>query len=161
MLSELVGMLAHRLADVSSINAALDDDTCRVQLTVATTDPAAISMLLNRINRIVGVTKVVVLTDDLAHHRSATLVTVNAVTSADRTQLLEPARALGAEIVEVAAKTVTLSFAGTPRREREFLDLVEPFGIAEIARSGAIGVRRAQGPASRSNSVAPPSVVPA
>ncbi|WP_432979522.1 acetolactate synthase small subunit [Dactylosporangium sp. CA-233914] len=161
LLSELVGVLAHRLVDVTSINAAFDDSVCRVQLSVATTDPAAIDMLLKRINRIVGVAKVVVLTDDVAHHRSATLVTVSAVAGADRSQLLELAGAFGAEIVEVAAKTVTLSFAGTPRREREFLDLVEPFGVAEIAQSGAIGVRRARRPASRPNAVASLSVVSA
>ncbi|HYZ55078.1 MAG TPA: acetolactate synthase small subunit [Streptosporangiaceae bacterium] len=161
VLSELVGMLTHRRVEVVSINAALAREHWQVQLVVSALDEPAIELLVKRINRIVGVVNVVCLDEESAHQRTATMVSVNAADSAIRSQVLELALALHAEVVEVDGRTVKLSFVGTPARRREFLDVMEPFGIAEIARSGPIALRRARRDAPRSAAAVPMSVVPA
>ena len=71
-LSELIGMLAHRRAQVSSICASFDDDGCRVQIAVETANEAVIDLLVKRLNRIVGVIEVVHQRDDCVHRQPDT-----------------------------------------------------------------------------------------
>jgi acetolactate synthase small subunit len=144
LLSELVGMLTHRQVEVCAMSATFDGDLCTVQLRVAVPDDAAAQMLVKRLNRVIGVLKAIRHDTDSTHHRSALLVSVESTDGPTRTGVLELARAFDAEVLEIAAGSVTLAFIGTPRREREFTALLKPYGILATANSGPMAVRTAR-----------------
>jgi acetolactate synthase-1/3 small subunit len=47
-----------------------------------------------------------------------------------------------AKIVDVAHKTVTIEITGTESKLSAFLELMEPFGVRELTRTGKVAMSR-------------------
>ena len=148
LLSEVLGVLAHRRTEVRSFNAHSEHLGYRIHVLVNVQDETAASLLHRRLDRIVGVTKTVRVGADDGHRLCSVLARVRCSDS-NRGQVTDVARAFGAEIVEVLPASICLSYAATPSRVNEFLALIGPFGIRELAESGTIALTRGSRAASR------------
>ena len=59
-----------------------------------------------------------------------------------RTEILEIAGLFRAKVVDVAHDSLIIEFTGNVTKISAFLDLIEPFGIIETARTGAVALTR-------------------
>ena len=65
-----------------------------------------------------------------------------AVGAGQRTEALELAQIFDAQVVDVSPNSVLFSVTGQPRKINDFLELIRPFGLVEMAKSGRIALSR-------------------
>ena len=65
--------------------------------------------------------------------------------SADATQrseLLDAASVFKAKAVDVGATSITFEITGTPPKVNDFLELIRPYGLIDVVKSGWIALAR-------------------
>jgi acetolactate synthase-1/3 small subunit len=82
------------------------------------------------------------LTDEVHLGRELALVKVQAEL-VQRSEILQLAEIFRAKIVDVSDKSYTLEITGTDDKVNAFIDLLRPFGIRELIRTGTVAIARA------------------
>ncbi|MBQ9942566.1 MAG: acetolactate synthase small subunit, partial [Christensenellaceae bacterium] len=86
---------------------------------------------------------VVVMEKSSSVFRELMLVKVWA-TSGSRAGLIEICNVFGATIVDLSPTTATIEMTANPSKNNSLLDLLEEYGIMEIARTGITGLQRGE-----------------
>ena len=94
-----------------------------------------------QLNKLVQVIKVQRLDDDATVARSMMLVKVSADNS-NRPQVVDAANIFRARVVDVSPESLVIEATGTPAKLRALLEVLEPFGIRELASSGDVALSR-------------------
>ena len=63
-----------------------------------------------------------------------------AVSAKNKKDLLEAVSASGAKVANAGSKSVTVESAGDQKSTRSLLELLKPFGILEVVRTGRIAM---------------------
>jgi acetolactate synthase-1/3 small subunit len=87
------------------------------------------------------VLKVVELEPDRSVERELVLVKVKADPSV-RYQIIELAEMFRAKIVDVGPEALTIEATGSPAKVEAMLELLDPYGIRELARTGRVALAR-------------------
>ena len=66
------------------------------------------------------------------------------VPPAKRAEVVELANTFRGRVVDVARHTLTVELSGPEAKLEAFIDLVRPYGIRELARTGVIAMQRGQ-----------------
>ena len=85
--------------------------------------------------------KVVELTPDSSVQRDHLLVKVRA-DAATRGQVVQAADLFRAHVVDVAPESLTFEATGTRDKLEAFLEMMEPYGVRELVRSGTLALAR-------------------
>jgi len=102
---------------------------------------AMVEQVRKQLDKVVDVVKVTDITGDNITARELALIKVRA-TSATRSEIIEIADIFRANIVDVAADSLTIEITGDEDKVESLLKLLRGFGIREIARTGRIAVVR-------------------
>ena len=62
----------------------------------------------------------------------------------ERFQVLELAEIFRARVIDVACSTVTIEVSGPPAKVDAFCELLEPYGLVEMVRTGRIALARGE-----------------
>ena len=62
--------------------------------------------------------------------------------AATRSQVVQAAELFRAQVVDVAPESLTLEATGSRDKLNALLELLAPFGVRELVRSGTLGVAR-------------------
>lgn len=142
VLSRVAGLFSARGFNIESLNVAetLDPDTSRITL-VTTGDDFIIEQVIKRFNNMVNVIWVDDLTDETRVEREMILIRVEAKDST-RAEILRMADIFRAKVIDVGSESYTLELTGDKDKVNAFMDLLEPMGIKEIARTGTVAMKR-------------------
>lgn len=142
VLSRVAGLFSARGFNIESLNVAetLDPDTSRITL-VTTGDDFIIEQVIKRFNNMVNVIWVDDLTEDTRVEREMILIRVEAKKDT-RAEILRMADIFRAKVLDVGAESYTLELTGDKDKVNAFIDLLEPMGIKEIARTGTVAMKR-------------------
>lgn len=142
VLSRIAGLFSARGFNIESLNVAetLDPDTSRITL-VTSGDDFIIQQIIKRFNNMINVIKVSDLTDEVRVEREMVLVRVEAKES-NRAETLRTADIFRAKVVDVGLKSYTFELTGDKDKITAFIELLQPMGIKEIARTGTVAMRR-------------------
>jgi len=91
--------------------------------------------------KVVDVVKVTDITDDDIVVRELALIKVKAPTGS-RSEIIQMVDIFKADIVDVSQDTLTIEITGVESKIESLLDLLRPFGIREICRTGRIAMTR-------------------
>jgi acetolactate synthase-1/3 small subunit len=94
-----------------------------------------------QLNKQIEVVKVSDITDDPHIERELALIQVNAPMSV-RSEIQAVIAPFRADIVDVAQKTIIVQVAGTHDKINAFIDVLRPYGIKQLARTGITGIKR-------------------
>lgn len=154
VLSHVSGMLASRGYNIDSLAVGETEDPQLSRMTfVVVGDDSILEQVRKQLEKIVTVVRV----DDISAHdfveRDLMLIKVSA-TAEQRTRIHELCQIFRARIVDVGDDQVIVEISGQERKIQAFIDLMRPFGIVELARTGRIAlVRSADRPLSRNGSI--------
>src|SRR5207245_11229521 len=126
-------------------------------LAVATTERARMSRMTivveatakpleqvtKQLNKLVSVIKVTELEPDGSVERELALIKVHTKPE-ERFQVLELAEIFRARVIDVARSTVTIEVSGPPAKVDAVRELLEPYGLVEMVRTGRIALARGE-----------------
>ncbi len=142
VLSRVAGLFSARGFNIESLNVAqtLDPDTSRITI-VTSGDDFIIQQIIKRFNNMVNVIWVDDLTEDARVEREMVLLRIETKDST-RAEILRTADIFRAKVVDVGKKSYTLELTGDKEKVSAFIELLKPMGIAEIARTGTVAMKR-------------------
>jgi acetolactate synthase-1/3 small subunit len=142
VLARIVGLISGRGYNIESLNVAPTHDPTASRLTMKVQgDDRVLEQVTKQLNKLVDVIKVADLTQKCYLNRELILVEV-AATSQKRAEIVELAGLFEAKVVSVQTKSLTIQMVGEQEKIADFLALLKPFGIVDLARSGVVAVAR-------------------
>jgi len=108
---------------------------------VVTGDDAVLEQITKQLNKLVEVIKVQDFKDGQYVDRELVLLKVN-VDSKTRSDVMQICDIFRAKIVDVAHKALTIEITGDESKVGAFLELMAPFGISDITRTGKVAMPR-------------------
>jgi acetolactate synthase I/III small subunit len=143
VLAKIAGLIAAKGYNIDSVSVGetMDNSVSRVTLVVHG-DDWLMEQVVKQLNRVVDVIKVVDMTEEDFIEREMILVRVNA-DAPDRAEILRIADIFRAKVVDLTHRTYTLEATGDEDKMRALLELLRPFGIKELVRTGRIAIGRA------------------
>ena len=140
VLTRVAGLFARRGFNIVSLAVSPTDDERFSRMTIVVdADETPLEQVTKQLNKLIPVIKIVELSPSEAVERELMLVTVKA-TADTRSQITELAAIFQAKIEDVGYDAVTILVAGTPAKLDAITDLLQPFGIAELQRTGRIAL---------------------
>lgn len=140
VLARISGLFARRAFNIFSLAVSpTDDDRVSRMTIVVDIESATIEQITKQLNKQINVIKINELHPTDAVERELMLITVT--TEAEtRSQVTELGAIFDAKIVDVGYDSMTLMVAGHPEQLDAIEDLVRPYGIEEIQRTGRIAL---------------------
>ena len=113
-------------------------------MTIVTSgDDQLIDQVVKQLNRLIDTIKVVDLTEHERTERELALIAVNYQKGSleEVKNICDIFRGL---VVDINNKTITLEITGPPAKINAVVNVLMPFGIKEMARSGTVALRRGE-----------------
>ncbi len=142
VLSRISGLFSGRGYNIESLTVAetLDPHISRMTI-VSRGDDKIIEQINKQLNKLVSVIKVHDFTGEEHIERELALIKV-ACGSNDRAELLSIVDIFRAKVVDVSPKSYTIEITGDNEKISAIIELLKPFGIKEIVRTGKIAMAR-------------------
>jgi acetolactate synthase-1/3 small subunit len=142
-LNRVVSLVRRRGFNISSLAVGTTEQPGVSRLTlVVQADQDTARRLEASLYKLVDVLEVQDLTGAPALAREFAIVKVQARASQKRSEVLRLGDALHARVVDLGPRTVTLEFAGAPEKVDGLVEMMRPFGIAEMVRTGPLAMGR-------------------
>lgn len=142
VLARVAGLIARRGYNIESLAVGPTDDPNFSRMTlVVDQDQTHVEQITKQLYKLVNVIKIVEFDAGSAVERELLLVQVR-VAADRRFQVIELAEVFDGKIADVGAETITLELSGPSERLADLLDLLEPYGVIEVARTGRIALER-------------------
>jgi acetolactate synthase I/III small subunit len=142
VLTRIAGMFARRGYNIHSLAVGPTEDAQVSRLTIVVgTEAVQLEQIIKQLNKLVNVLKIVELDAHDSVEREMQLVKVTAEPSL-RSQIIEIADVFRAKIVDVDHDSIIIESSGNPGKLEAMLELLEPYGIREMVRSGTIALSR-------------------
>lgn len=141
-LSKVAGLFTRRGYNIDSLNVAETQDPNLSRITVAVTgDTYIIEQITKQLHKLINVIKITTLTEETSVQRELMMIKVNAV-GAKRTEIIQIVGIFKATIADVNAKNLTVVTTGTEEKNNAVLELLRPYGIVEMTRTGPTALER-------------------
>src|SRR5690242_17041549 len=144
VLAHISGMLASRAFNIDSLAVGETEDANLSRMTfVVHGDDAELEQVRKQLDKIVTVVKVQdINSEDFVEHDLMLIkVTVTPPQRAEDNALLDMFRA---RVVDISRDSMMLELSGRENKIEAFIDLMRPYGILELARTGRIALVRGE-----------------
>jgi len=146
VLSRITGLFSRRGYNIDSLSVGETEDPAFSRITVAVRgDEATLSQIAKQVEKLADCRELVVLEPEASVCRELALVKI-AAKAPDRSDIAGIVEIFRASIIDVSASSVTAEMTGDENKIAAFLELMQPYGIIETARTGLTGLGR--GPSS-------------
>ena len=145
VLTRISGLFARRGFNIDTLAVGPTDDESLSRITL-TLDGAMhpIDQVTKQLHKLVNVIKIRDLEPSEAVARELALFKVSA-DGDSRAQVMQFAEIFRAKIVDVHKRSLTIEVTGTDDKIEAFEEMVRPFGLIEMVRTGEIAVSRGRG----------------
>ena len=138
--ARVAGLFARRGFNIISLAVAPTEDERLSRITIAVdADSAPLEQVTKQLFKLVNVVKITELDPHGAVERELLLTTVEAP-AAVRSQIIELVDVFEGRILNVGHDRLTISLDGHPEKLDDFEELLRPYGIAELARTGRVAL---------------------
>jgi len=142
VLSHISGMLASRGYNIDSLAVGETEDSQLSRMTfVVVGDDHVLTQVRKQLEKIVTVVRV----DDIGARdhveRDLMLIKVQALAER-RSEVMQLASIFRGRVVDVSPQTLIIEISGQERKIEAFIEMMRPFGIVELARTGRIALAR-------------------
>ncbi|MBP5975519.1 MAG: acetolactate synthase small subunit [Brasilonema octagenarum HA4186-MV1] len=145
VLSRISSLFARRGFNIESLAVGPAEKSGISRITmVVPGDDRVIEQLIKQLYKLINVLKVQNVTEVPCVERELMLLKVNA-TSSTRSEIVELSQIFRARVVDVAEDSVTLEVVGDPGKMVAIVQVLQKFGLKEIARTGKIALTRESG----------------
>lgn len=145
VLTRIAGLFARRGFNIESLAVGPAEQMGVSRITmVIPGDDRSIEQLTKQLYKLINVLKVQDVTEVPCVERELMLLKVNA-TPASRPEIIDLVQIFRAKVVDVSEDSLTIEVAGDPGKMVAIAQMLNRFGIREIARTGKIALTRDSG----------------
>ncbi len=153
VLTRVAGLFSRRGFNIYSLAVAPTEDERLSRITIVVdVESKPLEQVTKQLFKLVNVVKINELAPDESVERELALVTVRAELGT-RSQVIELVQVFEGKIVDVGHDELTIMLAGHPSTIDDFDDLMRPFGIVDLQRTGRIALPKLERQAPRLRSV--------
>lgn len=142
VLARVSSLLARRGFNIHSLAVGPTADESISRMTIVV-DAPELEQVKKQLHKLINVVKITELDPNTAVQREIALVRVS-TDSQKRSDVLEVATLFDAVAVDVGVSTIMFLVAGAPDKVNDFVELVRPYGIADLVKSGRVALARDQ-----------------
>ena len=168
VLANVAGMFAARGFNIDSLVVGRTEDANLSRMTIVVVgDDNTLDQVRKQLAKLVPVVSVRDFKQAAYIERDLALITVG-VGPHQRGEVIEVVSLFRGKVVDVAPESLLVELAGTEEKVEAFIELMKPYGIKELARTGIISMARgvqptkevvAQGSSKRTRSINAPASV--
>ncbi len=142
VLANVAGMFAARGFNIDSLVVGRTEKPELSRMTVVVdADENTLDQVRKQLAKLVPVVEVVDFKELAYIERDLALITVGASTE-QRGDVIEIVTLFRGKVVDVSPESLVVELAGTEEKVEAFIELMKPYGIKELARTGVIATAR-------------------
>lgn len=159
VLARIASLFRRRGFNIASLAVGASEQEGLSRLTfVVTGDQYTVEQATRHLDKLIDVVKVSNISNEDAVARELALIKVRA-TPSNRSEILEMANLFRAKVVDVGARSLVVEITGEEDKIDALYDLLRPFGILELMRTGRVAMVRGKASGNVSDDVGSDSVV--
>jgi len=142
VLSRVAGLFSRRGFNIDSLAVGTTENPDVSRMTIVVDgDEYIVEQVKKQLNKLVDVIKVSKIIPEESVSRELVLIKVDAEPQI-RSEIIHIAEIFRANIVDVSRKSMIIELTGDKDKVGAFEELLKPFGIKELVRTGVIAVNR-------------------
>lgn len=140
--SRIIGVFSGKGFEIDSISLGPEADPGLARITLTTVgDEKVIEQIVKHLHNVVDVLKVNNLTHTQNITRELAIIKVSSNQSS-RSDIMLVSQAFRAKVVDISSNQLSLEVTGNKDKIDAFIDVLRPYGISEIARTGTVALKR-------------------
>ena len=142
VLNRITGVMTRRHFNIESISVGHTEssDISRMTIVVHVENEQQVEQLIKQLHKQIDVLKVSDITEEAMIARELALIKVaTSVARAELYSLIEPFRAA---VIDVGKDSIVVQVTGTQEKVEALIELLRPYGLKEIARTGVTAFTR-------------------
>lgn len=141
VLTRIAALFARRGYNIESLSACATEDDAYSRMTIVLCgDDYILGQMMKQMDKLIEVKKIKRVEDE-AVQRELLLVKVR-TSAKTRTDIFELSQIFRANVVDVSPEATILELTGKPVKLDGFINMLLPFGIMELARTGVTAISR-------------------
>ena len=145
VLNRITSLFSRRAFNIDSLAVGVTDDPAVSRITIIVeSGNSVVEQVEKQLNKLVEVIKVRTLDESSLIGRELLLIKVSANKNS-REQIMTICNICGAKVADISPTSMTMELSDTPDRLDTFEDMMRPFNILEVARTGVIALQRGGG----------------
>ena len=142
VLARVSGLFGARGFNIDSLAVGETEDPTISRMTIVVEgDERTLEQVKKQLNRLIDVIKVQDIVSEDLLEREVVLARVG-FTHKNRADILEAVNAFQGKVIDASQNTLTIEVAGDQAKIHSVFELLKPYGVLEVVRSGRIALSR-------------------
>ncbi|CAN5659482.1 acetolactate synthase small subunit [soil metagenome] len=142
VLARIAGLFARRGFNIDSLAVGEAEDPRQSRMTIVVrVDDRPLEQITKQLHKLINVLRITELSHEEAVERELVLLKVR-IDAGRRAEVLEIAGIFRAKVIDVDRDALVLEATGAPEKVAALENLMRPYGIVEIARTGRVALGR-------------------
>ncbi|HOF32838.1 MAG TPA: acetolactate synthase small subunit [Spirochaetota bacterium] len=138
VLARVVNLFSARGYNIDSLSVSkTEDDDISCITVVVNGDDRVIEQVKKQLNKLIDIIKVTDQPKEYSFQREIVMLKLQ-LSSSKRIEIFQIAQTFKASILDITQKSITLEYLGSPEQLDIFIEILRPYGIKELNRSGRI-----------------------
>lgn len=141
VLSRISGLFARRGFNIDSLAVGITDNPNFSRITIVVVDSSdyLVEQMTKQLNKLIDVIKIKILPLDHTVNRELMLLKLN-TNEHNRGSVLDIIKIMECKICDVTASSMTIQICDTTDRLNLTLELLTPYGVSEVVRTGTVAL---------------------
>ena len=145
VLNRITGLFSRRAFNIDSLAVGVTDDPTISRITIIVdSGNSVVEQVEKQLNKLIEVIKVRTLDEGNMIGRELMIIKVSANKN-NREHIMTICSICGAKMADISPTSMTLEISDTPDRVDVFEEMMRPFNILEVARTGVIALQKGGG----------------
>ena len=145
VLNRITGLFSRRAFNIESLAVGVTDDPTVSRITIIVdSGNNVVEQVEKQLNKLIEVIKVRTLEDTSYIGRELMILKVNA-NNKTRKDIMTICEIMGAKVDDISPTSMTMELSNTPDRINAFEEMMRPFNILEVVRTGMIALQKGGG----------------
>ena len=143
VLSQVARLFSRKGYNIESIVSGATDrpNTSRISIEIMA-DELMIEQIAAQCRKLIPVQSVKILDEETCIRREIALIKVAAADRVARDEIIQLANIFHGKVIDVSRQSLTLWVFGSQSKNTALIDMLEDFGVLEIAKTGTIAIER-------------------
>ena len=145
VLNRITGLFSRRAFNIESLAVGVTDDPTISRITIIVdSGNSVVEQVEKQLNKLIEVIKVRTLEENSLIGRELMILKVSANTRT-RSDIMTICNLCGAKVADLSPNSITIEVSDTPDRVNTFEELMRPFHILEVVRTGMVALQKGGG----------------